>query len=72
MAIYVQKTFNLKSPPVPERPLTGSATNAISTDDLEEQFFDSPPDWFQSPVDLGASSYSPDMTNVVLLSDVST
>lgn len=54
VACYVQQTFNLKNPPAPE-----ASSTADVIDDIEEHFFDTAPDWFQSPVSLDASSYAP-------------
>ncbi|KAF2239488.1 hypothetical protein EV356DRAFT_562960 [Viridothelium virens] len=61
MACYVMQTFNLKTPPVPQSQASLAIQMAVGnvTDDIEEKFFDTAPDWFDSPVALDANAYAP-------------
>lgn len=61
MACYVMQTFNLKTPPVPKSQASIDIQMAVGnvTDDIEEKFFDTAPDWFDSPVALDANAYAP-------------
>ena len=55
MAMYVQQTFNLKDPPVPKSQAASDVQellDATFVDDIEEQFLEAPPDWFQPPTAL--------------------
>jgi hypothetical protein len=67
MAIYVQQAFNLKEPPMPQSQAAPEIQGALDTtfvDDIEEQFFEQPPDWFDPPVAPDAPTFSPNMTDV--------
>ena len=72
MAMYVQQTFSLTTPPVPSTQAAADVqadlNNMNFVDDIEEQFFDSAPDWFAPPVASDAPSFSPDMANVQQIS----
>lgn len=75
MAMYLQQTFNLASPPVPKEYAPANIQNdssvmAIDNGDLEEIFLDQMPDWFAPPVEQGAPDFKPDMTDVVQLSSI--
>ncbi|KAJ6559464.1 hypothetical protein DFH09DRAFT_824839, partial [Mycena vulgaris] len=69
MAIYLQKTFHLSDPPLPEGYRSGTAST-IAGVDLVEILLDAPPDEWDPPVLNTNPTYSPDMTNVILLSGV--
>ena len=68
MAIYVQQTFNLKNPPVPQSKAAADVQSVLGnnkfSDDLEELFLDQAPDWLLPPVPTTASDFSPNLTNV--------
>lgn len=73
MAMYLQQTFGLKSPPVPKEYAPADVQSDLSVmgidnGDLEETFLDQMPDWFAPPVAQGAPAFTPDMTDVVQLS----
>jgi len=72
MAVYVQQTFSLSDPPVPQNQATADIqallSNTTFVDDLEEQFLTAAPDWFAAPVAIDAPNFSPDMTNVQQIS----
>lgn len=72
MAMYLQQTFNLKSPPVPRPEDKNSESGLMSADNgpLEEGFLDEMPDWFAPPVVQGAPKFEPDMANAVQLSGI--
>ena len=61
MACYVMQTFKLKKPPVPMSQASIAIQMAVGniSDDIEEKFFDTAPDWFDSPVRLDANAYAP-------------
>lgn len=76
MAMYLQQTFGLKSPPVPREYAptdvqSDPSVMGIDNGDLEETFLDQMPDWFAPPVVQGAPAFAPDMTDVVQLSGLS-
>ncbi|KAL8725073.1 MAG: hypothetical protein Q9166_007584 [cf. Caloplaca sp. 2 TL-2023] len=72
MAMYVQRTFSLSNPPVPQSQAAADVkallSNTTFVDDIEEQFFASAPDWFAPPVATDAANFSPDMANVEQIS----
>ena len=72
MAIYIQQTFSLSNPPVPQQQASADIqalfSNTTFVDDIEEQFFDSAPDWFNPPVANDSSTFSPDLANVEQIS----
>ena len=72
MAMYLQQTFNLKSPPVPqpENPIIDSSLMSHDTGPLEEGFLDEMPDWFAPPVAQDAPTFKPDMADVVQISRI--
>ncbi|KAJ7088000.1 hypothetical protein B0H15DRAFT_749205, partial [Mycena belliarum] len=69
MAIYLQKTFHLSSPPLPEGYRSGVAST-IEGADLFEMLLDAPPAAWDPPVLNTAANYTPDLTNVIMMQDV--
>ncbi|KAI9708733.1 MAG: hypothetical protein M1820_003688 [Bogoriella megaspora] len=62
MACYLMQAFKLKTPPLPKGEAAFNAevtSNNFTINDIEDVFFDSAPDWFESPVSLDASEYAP-------------
>ena len=66
MAIYLQKTFHLSSPPIPEEGNSAS----IAGSELNGLRLSSPPPGWNRPVVENNSIFNPDMTNVVMLEQV--
>jgi hypothetical protein len=69
MAIYLQKTFHLSDPPLPEGYRSGTAST-IDGADLVEMLFEAPPDGCDPPVLNTSPTYSPDMTNVIMMESI--
>ncbi|OCK75263.1 hypothetical protein K432DRAFT_260211, partial [Lepidopterella palustris CBS 459.81] len=63
MAVYLQKTFNLKSPPTP----ASVANPDISARSL---FLDSAPPGFVQPVSIDSPTFNPSGSNIIRLGDV--
>lgn len=73
--MYVQQTFKLPAPPVPEEYApahlrTDPSIMRIDTGDIKDLYLDRMPDWFAPPVAQGAAALKPDMRGVVQLSNV--
>lgn len=63
------RTINLQSKQsVPQQQASADVQALLSittfVDDIEEQVFDSAPDWFNPPVATALPTFSPDMVNV--------
>ncbi len=70
MAIHLQKTFGLISPPVPEGYRGSEQTSdaaIVDANALEEKFLDKQPEGFIPPVRTDSPTFDPDMENVVQL-----
>jgi hypothetical protein len=72
MAIYLQKTFGLSSPPtaLPAPSPLSSASATVDGDDIVTEALDAPPDGWIEPVSTSSTQFLPDMTNTTWLSDV--
>jgi hypothetical protein len=66
MAIYLQKTFDLSSPPIPAAP--GSVS--IVGSQLIEGDLASPPAGWNRPVPTDSAVFNPNLTNVIMLEEV--
>ncbi|KAJ7162828.1 hypothetical protein C8R46DRAFT_903677 [Mycena filopes] len=69
MAIYLQKTFHLKTPPLPMG-YKGAAAGNVTGSRLHELVLSAPPTGWNSPVPNTNATYNPDLTDVVLLSTI--
>lgn len=70
MAIYVQRTLDLKNPPAPPKQAAADIQESFkdkSFDDMEENFLEEMPDWFLPPVARDSPTFNPDMKDVVQL-----
>jgi hypothetical protein len=65
MAIYLQKTFHLSSPPIPATPST-----IIEGSQLIESSLPSAPAGWNRPVATDAAVFSPDLTDIVMLEEI--
>lgn len=77
LAMYVQQTFKLPSPPVPRQaasvplPTDPRVTDTeIHAGDYKDVYLHEMPDWFAPPVAQGAPFFKPDLSGVVQLSSV--
>ena len=72
MAMYLQQTFNLNSPPVLKEyaATNDSVVATINGDDFTEGYLEQMPDWFVPPIAQDAPEFNPNMASVVQLSSV--
>ncbi|KAJ5462801.1 hypothetical protein N7475_007745 [Penicillium sp. IBT 31633x] len=72
MAIYLQQTFKLASPPKPQSRANGASEDQVTIAGAEivEHHLDSPPDWWEAPVAITNKTFEPDMTDTVRMSNV--
>jgi hypothetical protein len=72
LAIFIQQAFHLDEPPKPQELQTTSDNATFPGADSYETYLDSPPDWWEPPVVNTSSTFSPNMTDTVIMSSLGT